>query len=323
MTMEGIAKIAGVSVSTVSKAFSGSKEISAAKREHIFDIAKKEGCYDKFLKRTYPKKVIAVIYPEYKSGYYSEQLDFLTKEIESRDAVMISATTAFDKERTEELIEFFSGYVKADGIVVCSSFELKRKYSLPIVSIGGNEDVSSIKLSNETAIHEAVAYLVENGHSDIAFIGETHTTSKRIIFESAMENLELDVKKEYIAESELRFEEAGYEGMELLFGCERLPTAVIAAYDSIAIGAMRSISEHNLKIPEDISIIGMDNIKATPYLNVPLTSITSYNEDLCQIALDMLFEALETGNNNNIKNINVSSELIKRESVGAVSKRKK
>ena len=70
MTMKILAKLSGVSVSTVSKAFSGSKEISAHQREHIFQTAKENGCYEKYYKPRFEKPVIAVICPEFQSGYY-------------------------------------------------------------------------------------------------------------------------------------------------------------------------------------------------------------------------------------------------------------
>lgn len=120
----------------------------------------------------------------------------------------------------------------------------------------------------------------------------------------------------YFTESAERFEEAGYDAMNTLLAKEKRPTAVIAAYDSIAIGAMKSIYEHGLSIPDDISLIGMDDESQTAYLNVPLTSTTSYLEDLCEIVVDVLFNRIENGDELAIRKINVSTELVERKSVG-------
>lgn len=316
--MAKLAKLAGVSVSTVSKAFSGSEEISEEKKEHIFRIAKEAGCYDKYCKNIYSKKVIAVICPEFQSRYYSEQLTIFEREINARGSTMIVSATEFDAKREEELLEFFSEYAKVDGIIIYSPTITGKKYSLPIAAIGKHDTFNSICLSHKRAICEAVEQLAENGHKAIAFIGEKNTRSKRTAFEYAMENAGIDVKAEYVTESEFRFEAAGYDGMNMLFNCQERPTAVLAAYDCIAIGAMKSIYEHGLKIPDDISIIGMDDIKETPYLSVPLTSITSYNDDLCQIVVDMLFDDMGGGGKNVTKHIKISTELVKRGSVGKV-----
>ena len=81
--------------------------------------------------------------------------------------------------------------------------------------------------------------------------------------------------------------------MNKLLSLQNPPTAVIAAYDDIAFGAMKSIYEHGLKIPEDISIISSDDRKESQYLHERLTSITAYNEDLAEIAVDLLFDLIE------------------------------
>ena len=314
MTMAQLAALAGVSVSTVSKAFSGSLEISEEKREHIFEIARREGCYDKYCKNPYSRSVIAVICPEFKSRLYSEQLSLLESEIKKRDATMIVSCTDFDHEREDELLTFFSEYSKVDGIIIYG-LHSDKQYSIPIVSLSETQsNCDSVCVSHENAVYEAIKHFKEYGHRDIAFIGEPLTVSKHDTFREAMQKNKLTVNDEYIVEGRGRFEFAGYTAMNKLLELEKPPTAILAAYDDIAIGAMKSIFEHGLKIPEDISIIGMDNIKETPYLSVPLTSITTYNEDLCQIAVDILFERIK--GRNLTKNIKLSRELIKRGSVG-------
>ena len=134
-----------------------------------------------------------------------------------------------------------------------------------------------------------------------------------------MSQLNLEIKNEYIVTVSSRFESAGFEAMNLLFKCDELPTAVFAAYDHIALGAIKCIQKHGLKIPDDISIIGMNDNQTSKYLDVPLTTITSYNEDLCQIIVETLFEQIE-GKTNTKPQINLNTELVKRNSVGKVKK---
>lgn len=321
MTMAKLAEIVGVSVSTVSKAFSGSKEISEKKRELIFEAAKKYGCYDKYRKSNYTDKVIAVICPEFKGRYYTEHLAVFEQEIRKHNAVMIACVTDFDKKKEHELITFFSEYSKVDGIIIFDMTDNNQKYSLPIVSIGNsncNSNVNSIKISMNKAIDEAVAHLIEYGHSDIAFLGEKNTESSMEIFKAVMKKHNCKINDTFILTSNSRFEEAGYENMNRLFESGHIPTAIVAAYDYIAIGAMKSIYEHGLRIPEDISIIGTNDIKENPYLKVPLTSITTYIEDSCQIAVDILFEKLSAYNLSKVQTVCVSADLIKRNTVGPV-----
>lgn len=319
MTMAKLAELAGVSVSTVSKAFSGSTEISDEKREYIFSLARKYGCYDKYCKASCDKKVIAVVCPEFKGRYYSEQLAVLEKEIRRRGAVMIAGVFDFDLQKQNELIAFFSEYSKVDGIIAYNMRDNGQKYSLPIVSIGNEtKNADSIRISMDKAFDEAIEYLTEQGHKKIAFIGETNTEDYAKILKNTVKKYKCDLT-EYTSTDGIRFEEAGYECMNKMFESGDVPTAVIGAYDYVAIGAMRSIYEHGLRIPDDISIIGVNDIKENPYLNVPLTSITTYIDDLCQIAVDILFEKILSGGAGGIKTVKVSAELIKRKSVGKIN----
>lgn len=320
MNMQQLADVLKVSVSTVSKAFSGSHEISEGTKELIYETAKKMGCYDKYCKHTFFKRVIAVICPEFQSGYYSQHLTYLKKEIEKYNGIMLVGSYDFDGISQKELISYFTETAKVNGIIIIGSNNLKEKYSTPIVVIGYNENLDSISLSMKGAIKDAIECLVINGHTDIAYIGEELTKIRFSNFAEAMQEKNLKINDCYIIKSKERFEQAGYDAMNSLLSLENPPTAVFAAYDSIAIGAMKSIYEHGLKVPDDISIIGMDDSREAAYLSVPLASITSYAEDLCEIAVDLLFERMEKGDINKIKKINVSTSFLNRNSVGKVKK---
>lgn len=315
MNMKKLAELANVSVATVSKAFSGSVEISEQKREEIFRLAKENGCYDKYFKKKYSDKIIAVICPEFQSGYYSRQLSYLGREIEKRGGIMLVSTENFDEGRRAYLGEYFAEMLKVDGMIVYGELENGKKYSTPVVSMCENDMYDSVCVSNNFALSDVVKYLLKNGHKRIAFIGEARTAAKLNSFMRAMEVNGIEVKPEYIAESGERFQAAGYEAMKSLLMLEEPPTAVVAAYDEIAIGAMHSIYESGKRIPEDISVIGMDDIRGNSYVNVPLTSITSYDEDLCEIVVDMLFERIENPKKAEPKKVRLSSELVKRKSV--------
>lgn len=316
MTMKQLAELSGVSVSTVSKAFSGNSEIPEETRQRIFEIAKKQGCYEKYCKTHFAKKVIAVICPEFHSGNYSQQLFYLRKELKKRNAVMIAGSNEFDANAENDLLSYFTENAKVDGMIVIGKMKDASKHSTPIVAIGEGENCDSISLSMKSAINDAVESLIQNGHKDIAFIGEKLTKEKCDDFIQAMEKAGLQVNSDYVIESSYRFEKAGYEGMNELLSKEKIPTAVIAAYDNIAVGAMKSLYEQGLKIPDDISVIGMDDNREVAYLDVPMTSITPYYEDLAEIAVSLLFEKIENKNSAVNKKIKVSAELIKRESTG-------
>lgn len=314
MNMTKLARLCNVSVSTVSKAFAKNSEISEKKREEIFKIARENGCYDKYCKGEYQGLVVGVIVSEFRSKYYAQQLSCLEKEIRRRGGIMLVGSSNFDPLAENEIVTYFSEFAKVDGIISLEKLENEKRLSVPCVAIGKHKYAHSVILSIEPAVDEAILYLKNNGHKSIAFIGEQLTKGKREIFVKSMEKHKLPIKAEYIVEGGGRFEKAGYNAMSRLFEQKELPTAVICAYDNIAIGAMKCINEHGKKIPEDISIIGFNDIEELPYLGVPLTSITSHNEDLCQIIVELLFDVMK--NKGKQKTIKVSKQLVIRASSG-------
>lgn len=320
MKMEELAKLAGVTKSTVSKAFSGSKGVSAEQRERIFKLAEEYGCYDKFCKPNYNGVVVAVICLELRSRSWSEQLSFFSKKITERGAVMVTGSVEFDRQKIGELVDFFANNVKVSGIVLMFSDNdvIEKKLSTPVVVLGESENYTSIRVSEEKASVDAIKLLKDNGHRKIAYIGQEKSKIRINNFRKAMElnGIPLDEKYMFIGDNQAEVD--GLCGMNELLDMSDRPTALVVSNDNIAIGAIKSIYQHGLKIPEDISIIGNGDIREAPYLYPSLTTITSYDEDLVDIALDTLFEAIEKKDSTFKKQIMLRRELIIRDSVGKV-----
>ena len=138
----------------------------------------------------------------------------------------------------------------------------------------------------------AANHLMDLGHKRIAYIGEPFSSPRRKSFETALRARHLDVPLEYIIENGQRFEACGYEGMQTLLKLPNRPTGIFAAYDSIAIGAMRAIQEAGLRIPQDISIVSIDDSNVGNYLNVRLTTVTEPTQDLGELAADLLTQKI-------------------------------
>ena len=172
MTMRELAKLANVSVSTVSKAFHGGKDISNETREHIFAVAKEHGCYGTFYKGTYHKKVIAVICPELAGEYYSTFTELLQHMIEKAGCIAMISTDHFQAHKQAQLIEYYAEYLKADGILVFDlQVKIKKGYKTPIVSLYSSEDANAdcVGIDVRSAIYDAVRLLKDHGHQKIAF----------------------------------------------------------------------------------------------------------------------------------------------------------
>ena len=112
MTMKELAKLANVSVSAVSKAFSEADDISAETKEHIFSLAKEYGCYGRFYKGKYHKKVIAIICPELLNGIYTCVVNCLRELIEAADGMCVVSADNFSASKQAELIDYYISYLK-------------------------------------------------------------------------------------------------------------------------------------------------------------------------------------------------------------------
>ena len=108
-----------------------------------------------------------------------------------------------------------------------------------------------------------------------------------------MRKVRLPVHRNFIIVSDKRFTEAGEECMKALIDGGELLGVIISAYDQIAYGAMKYAREHGIRIPDDISFVGMDDITATSYFDVPLSSIHMGYEEICEEVCDLVFARIE------------------------------
>lgn len=318
INMKKIAKEANVSVSTVSKAFSYKQDISEETRQRIFDVAKKYDSFEKYAVQKYSKKVIVAITPEIDGGFYTNLLTVLNKKITQRGSILNISMTDFEKENVKMLYEYHTKFQKADGVLVIgASFDVFNNLNVPTVFMLGNSkgNVDAVGTSIRESIFEAVKNLKESGHENIAFIGERLTKGKQIYFEEAMNLYSMPIYRDVIEISEFRFEKAGYESAKRILSQKNKIDAIVTAYDKIAIGAIKYLREIGLSVPDDISVIGMDDIKECEYLDVPLTTIKTDVDYVIEKALDILYKKMENQYYFSNENIVVKSELVKRNSV--------
>ena len=292
ITLSKIAALAHVSVPTVSKAFSMSSEVNEKTREIIFDIAKKHGCFRKYYNAKYPKHVIAVICPEFKSRYYAGLLSRIQEKFFELNCEVSVASTDFSSSTEEALFEYYSKYAAVDGIIMIDgSAELDSNIDIPVGAINSsrlkNTSVT-VKMQYREVLSEALDYFIESGAESIGFIGESKTAKKADLFSDLLAEKTGKCDEKYISISSERFEKGGYEAMQKLIDTKNVPRAVVCAYDQVAIGAISCATENGLRVPEDVAVIGYNDISEAQYLNPPLASMDTNVEG----AVEKLAEAL-------------------------------
>ena len=320
MTMKELAKLANVSVSTVSKAFAEADDVSEETKNHIFNIAKEYGCYGKFFKGKYSKKIIAIICSELCSSFYTNFVVILQNMIEEQNGIAIVSADNFSTSKQAELIEYFASYLKVDGIIVFNlKTKLKKGYDIPIISIFSSDDdnVDSIKTNSNEVIHESVETLKKLGHKNIVFMGESLTKGREKVFKDATEKIMGYECKCF--SSKFRFEKAGEDCVEQMINSRQIPTAIICGYDYIAFGVIKKLKEYGYSVPEDISVIGVDNISVSEYIETGLSSIDINAKEFCLIALDLINKKLKNKYFRAKQQITVNSKLVLRGSVRSIN----
>lgn len=325
MNLKDIANLANVSVSTVSKAFSGSREISDKTKKHIFEIAREKGCFDRYNKNKFDKKLVAVIVPEVNSDYYYRIVLELDREITRQGGVLLTSISNFSEDKTAELFSYYSEYCKVDGIVIIDDIgKVKNPLYIPTVAMCTHKKIKNIDTmcpNIQPALNQAILHLRNLGHTKIGFVGEKLTTGRLNNFKEAMTQAGAVLNPEYIKISNKRFEEAGFEIAEEMIAKNNLPSAIIAAYDYIAIGFIKALRKHGYQVPQDVSVIGIDDIGLSKYLETSLSSISINNTKYCRLITDMLFKKMKNQyimfNKNDME---INAELKIRDSIGPPKK---
>ena len=321
MNMTKIAKLAGCSLSTVSKAFRNSPEISEETRNKIFEIAKQNNCFDKYYSPVYEKRVFAVICKELITSSYGTIVDALNEKISANGDTLLISTCNFVNTALDELLDYYINFHKVDGLIIISSkvSDIEFAQKIPTVMIQERGQLFSpncdrVETTDNYGINSVISYLKANGHTKIGYIGEYLTQAKKAIFKETMEKLGLEVVDNWIVTSSKRKGEAGYDGMDRILSQPSRPTAIFAAYDAIAFGAINKLHMDGLRVPDDFSFVSCDNIPLSKFSCPPLTTISTPVEELSEAAISLLYRRLQNINAP-YQTVTIQSKMVIRDSV--------
>lgn len=319
MTLKKIAELAGVSVSTVSKALSDSREISPQKTKEIQKIAREQGYYAKRQKtaqeyKRFSAPHILIVCPEIISIYYSAVCSCLCRRIAEHGGIAEIILSGFDALNTARITEnALIGNSSFDGIIFLNSCE-KTAFPIPTVQLfKGSTELDSVFADYSVGMQEALLHLASLNCTNILFAGESLTKTKESAFISLTQKLGLSGKC-FI--SRFRFEEAGYECADHLFTMPEAPQGILCAYDEIALGLIRSLTAKGKQIPRDFQIIGINDIPYSRYSSVPLTTIKTDIEEICRIAVSILLSRIHSSYSA-VQHISVQSRLVIRNTTKA------
>lgn len=327
VTIKDIAKRAGVSVGTVSKIINCNETVSEKNKKVVINAIKELGYRPNRVARSLSKgktKNIGFIVPDIKNPFFPEYVRGATDILISDGYYVFLCNSDNDvKKEIMYMDDLITMWV--DGIIIAPSdtenrdTALSDKIVLPFVVV--DREIKGLKrdlviVNNKRGAYCAVKYLIENGHKKIVFLsGQKYTKTAQVRltgWEEAMNENNLPVK-DLVFWGNFSID-SGYEMMSAVFDNLGLVDAVFACNDLIALGAIKAIEEREYKIPDDISIVGFDDIYLSRFLKPPLTTVRQPVYRMGEIAAQILLDRIN-GKQFGFKRVVVEGELIKRSSV--------
>ncbi len=331
-TLKDIAKLAGVNKSTVSRALEGIGGVSGEKRQAILKIAEELGYIpDESAKVLAGKnaRTIGIILPELDCNYYASVVGAIEVKLKERGYSLIIGQSGFRYENELHYLKLFISK-KVDGILFdlyntdlfIKEFEAIRKsINVPIVFIENSlklPDYDVIDIDNHYGVELAIEQFAKNGFKRVGFISEYLSSKVRLpAFEAALEKFGIPIDTSLIKIGKERLEGGGYLRMKELIAQGPLPEAVFASYDTMAHGALKALAEHGIKVPQDLSLIGFDNIRESSYFSVPLTTIAPPVIEMGETAVGSLLDKIEKKGSVAVQHISLKPRLIIRNSAVA------
>lgn len=311
VTIKDIAKKAGVAHTTVSRALNGSPLIAAATTQRILEIARELGYNPSAAARslkTNRSQVIGVIVPNIDDPFFSEILQGIEEvTLSSGYSVFISASQR-SPQREHAIVQTMNEH-RIDGFIICStSFSpeqssLISQYGIPIVVINNQsaEDYRySIYHDDLDGSRTLTRHLIELGHRRIAYLGNSlsgrSTQDRTAGFLQEMKQAGLEVPEGYVHQVEGGSAESGLQGLAYFLSLPARPTALLCYNDMMAIGVLQGLQQAGLRVPQDMSVTGFDNIVFSAYTNPRLTTFDQPKRSIGNRAARLVLELLDTQN---------------------------
>ena len=342
-TIRDVAQRAGVSVSTVSRILNGAEtaiSISAETRQKVLQ-ASQSLAYRPHpgarLLRGKGANLLGLILRELDDLFFAQLVQVISQVAQEKGVEIVLGYARNDPDEAVRLSELMLDLRYCDGLILLGdlhesvedrSFLSQMNQNMPLVQLcRGNKnlvaDIPSVNVDNLKGTSLAMDYLMQLGHQRIAFLGSERLGDlheRQETYNIIMQNNFGTYTKEYLTQSENTLE-GGYQAMSQLLSLPVPPTAVFASDDMMAIGAIRAAYIQQAKIPQDISIIGFDDINLAAYLTPSLSTIHQSTEILGSKAVQLILSLTADSFKESLSNhIVIEPELIIRDSCASPSR---
>jgi LacI family transcriptional regulator len=327
VTIQDVAKTAGVSVSTVSRVLNGKVDVAVDTQNRILEVIEQLSYTSSLAARSMRSRktnLIGLIMPDIAYPFAFEVMKGVNRAIaESEYDLLVYTTGDIRKHSTasheQKYVSLLNNSI-TDGLIIVAPAAAEFTSDAPIVSIdpvAANPQYPSIHATNYQGAMDAMNYLLGLGHKRIGFISgraELESSNRRLKgYRDALEKSGIPVDEKLIVSGDYTTETGAVRAGELL-SQKKPPTAIFAANDQTAMGVFQVVQEKGMRIPEDLSVIGFDNISDSKYLG--LTTVDQFISEMGFVATQMLIKLIN-GEDHDVQIYKMETQLVIRKSCQA------
>ncbi len=334
--IKDVASLAGVSPSTVSRVVANHPRISEETRERVRAAMKELDYHPNAIARSLVKKTsetIGLLIPNpidqfFLNPFFTECLRGITSVTEQEGYDVLLSTSNGTGFTDEMRLQHMIGSKRVDGIILLNSkmhdplISILEENHVPCVLIGRPSTTTSISWVNNDnvkAAYDATKHLIEHGHTRIGFLSGSQelvvSVDRLSGYHAALRDRNLPFDPNLIVTAEF-LEQGGYSGMMRLLALPDRPTAIVASDDVLAFGAMRAAGELGYHIPDDLAIIGFNDMHLAKMANPPMTSMNVHIDELGKVAAEMLLDQITKANRGK-RTVIIQHNLVIRRSCGS------
>jgi LacI family transcriptional regulator len=328
LTIRQIADLAGVSIATVSRVLNGRGDVSAETREAVSRIIRENGYTANRSARGLSAGrtgLVGVLVPLVYPAYFSAILAGAAEALSERDLRVVLSPTGHEHDREVSLLDRLMHGLTDGALIVLpeeSSEELKglidQGYRFVVVDplMPLDERIPSVSAAHTSGAHQAMRHLLDLGHRRIAAItgpaGWVATEDRRRGYHAALASAGIlpDPALEIEADFEIH---GGREAARQLLDLSHRPTAIFAFNDNHAIGATQAARERGLRVPEDLSVVGFDDVEHATIVTPALTTVRQPLAEMGRTAVSLLMRLVE-GQRFETLHVELATRLVIRDS---------
>ncbi|CAM2824973.1 LacI family DNA-binding transcriptional regulator [Paenibacillus sediminis] len=329
VTIRDVANRAGVAISTASYALNNDPRVSEETRRKVLKVVEEMNYRPNAIARSLKRKkseTIGLFLNDFGGPFFSSVIQGVEEVVSSNGYNLVACSTyggnhntttnRFLQEKQLDAAIILGPNIPDELIVQVASKDF------PVVVMDRElkaEHVHSVLVDNEQGAYTATRHLINLGHRKIAYLSgpvNSYNNQKRLVgFKRALEEADIAFQSAINVQGHFT-EHGGYQVMKSLLMSKNVPDAIFSANDEMAIGAIQALTEAGIRVPQDVAIVGFDDIRLSSYIRPALSTIGHPKQEWGTVATHVVFQTLQDPSEQS-RSIMLDTELIIRDSCGA------